>query len=175
MSHLQNYSIKITALATLRNTLIAAGIWLVFQVVLGYLSTQISNPPHILDLSLAYSPEAAYTDFLDTYTDAGRAFYKNAVLVDLFYPVAYAFLFGFLLSFALHNTRFTVCNLLPFFAAFFDYFENLGIFKMLASYPEKLYFWAAWSSVFGGIKWSFIALSVAFMLFFGIKKILKRA
>jgi hypothetical protein len=160
MRHLHNFSIKIAALATLRNTIGSVVLFLVCQILLAQAGKQISEPLHILDFAFAYSPDTAYNEYLSQYSDAAREAYKIAVGVDMFYPIAYATLMAFIMSFVLKNTPFYTLNLLPFFAAFFDYFENTGIFIMLCAYPEKCYFWAIWASIFGAIKWICVAFSI---------------
>jgi hypothetical protein len=175
MNQLHDFSLKITALATVRNTIIAVVLFLIFHILLGKVGSQISQnqyifgcafaySPHILDFAFAYSPDTAYNDYLSQYTDAGRAAYKTMVGIDMFYPIAYATLMAFIMSFILKNTRFYTFNLLPFFAVFFDYFENTGIFAMLLAYPEKCYFWAVFASVFGATKW--ICIGTSFIVYF---------
>jgi hypothetical protein len=174
MNQLHHFSLKITALATVRNTIIAIVLFLLFQILLGKIGSQISQPLHILDFAFAYSPDTAYNDYLSQYTDAGREAYKTVVGIDMFYPIAYATLMAFIMSFILKNTRFYTFNLLPFFAVFFDYFENTGIFAMLLAYPEKCYFWAVFASIFGATKWICIGMSFIVYFTFLFKKITQK-
>ncbi len=159
---------QITALATVSNTILVFLAWGLCQIVLGFFKAKIAASSHqasILDLQFAYSAETAYSDFLDKYTIAARSYYLQAVCVDLIYPIVYSFFLAFLLSFSLKNTKLQHLNILPFAAAFFDYFENAGIVTLLASYPERLLLIASLTSFFGAMKW--IAVFFTLLVLFG--------
>ena len=170
MNQLHHFSLKISAFANRRNTIVTIVLFLLCQILLGKIGSQISQPLRILDCAFAYSPDTAYNDYISKYSDAAREAYKIAVGIDMFYPLIYATLLAFLLSFVLKNTRFYTLNLLPFFASFFDYFENTGIFIMLVTYPEKCYFWAIVASIFGATKWICVATSIVLYFTFLFKK-----
>lgn len=160
-------SLKISQFATTRNILILLTCWIGFQVILAKSSDFIkaeSQGTNVLDLAIGFSADEAYTNYMDKYSEAARAAYLKAACVDLVYPICYGLLFSCLISIGFKQTKFYYLNLLPVFAVFFDYLENIGIFSMLLSYPEKLIFMASWTSVFGGIKWLFAGLSILGMV-----------
>ena len=170
-------SAQITAFATPRNTLLVFVAWLLCQFILGWFTSKMqAEVPHIsvLDLAFGYSAQAAYTDYLDKYTDTVRALCLQAECVDLVYPLVYGLFFACLLTFSTRNTRLARLNIIPFFATFFDYLENIGVFTLLLSLPTKLYGVATYTSIVGGIKWLFVAASLLILLGGLVAKLVRR-
>ncbi|MEY4927499.1 MAG: hypothetical protein RI894_1935, partial [Bacteroidota bacterium] len=148
-------------------TLILFALWLVFQVVLAKAGGAIqaeSGGASVLDLALAYSPDAAYANYLDKYSDAARSIYLKTECLDLLYPLCYGLFFACLLTAAWRGTNYLYLNIVPLIAIIFDYLENIGVFALLLSYPTHLPFMAAWASGFGTIKWALAAASLLLLL-----------
>ena len=169
-------SAQIAEFATLRNTFFVFLAWVLCQVILGWFTAKMqAQVPGIsvLDLGFGYSAEAAYSDYLDKYTDIVRTLCLQAECVDLVYPCVYGLFFACLTTLVWKNTRFEYLNVVPFFATFFDYFENIGVFTLLLSLPSKLLLVASMTSVFGLIKWSFATVSTLAFLVGLVLKLVK--
>ena len=104
-------------------------------------------------MPFGYSVEYA-NNLLSALGETGRhAYLYNQIPIDLFFP----FLFGFgnclLLAYllnkldSLHLGYIYLC-LIPVFASWFDYLENLGILAMLNSYPNTSPFLIQFSNLF---------------------------
>ena len=160
-------SLKLNLLATKRNILILLAIWIVIQVILisadNFIKAE-SSGQGVLDLAFGFSAETAYSEHLDKYSEAARSLYLKVECLDLLYPICYGLLFSCLISLGFSNTKWHSLNLLPIITIFFDYLENIGIFSMLLSYPEKLVFMATWASVFSAIKWIFVVCTILAIL-----------
>jgi hypothetical protein len=116
----------------------------------------------LMDLSFGFTPEKGYT-ILESYGEKGREIYLFVEsFIDILYPIAYTTAFILLLSFLFKKNGWNVglLNLLPLGCLTFDLCENLGIVKMLHAFPEKVDFWANFSSNLGMIKWVFAGLTV---------------
>ena len=92
----------------------------------------------------------------------------------MIYPIIY----GALLLFIMVNLSKTKLSSklkryfisLPMFGIFFDFLENIFIIKMLNNYPEIESNLVCASSLTTSLKWSFIVLSILFILFLLISK-----
>lgn len=120
----------------------------------------------LLDLSFGFTPEKAYS-ILESYGEKGREVYLFVEsFVDIVYPITYTTAFILLLSFLFKKNSWNVgsLNLLPLGCLVFDLCENLGIIKMLNTFPEKANFWANFSSNLGMAKWVFAGITVIVVL-----------
>jgi hypothetical protein len=116
----------------------------------------------LMDLSFGFTPEKGYS-ILESYGEKGREVYLFVEsFIDVLYPFAYTTAFILLLSFLFKKNGWNLgsLNLLPLGCLVFDLCENLGIVKMLNAFPEKVDFWASFSSNLGMIKWVFAGLTV---------------
>ena len=82
---------KIGQFATTRNILILLACWIGFQVILANASAFIqaeSQGTNVIDLALpfSFSAEEAYSNYMDKYSPAARAFYLKVECLDLLYP-----------------------------------------------------------------------------------------
>lgn len=136
-------------------------LFIAFEVFFGIVGGKIeavSNGASVLDLAMAYSPEDAYNLYLNKYSVEGHALYLKAECVDLFFPIAYSCFLALLISLGIKRfpempPQYRLLNLLPFAGGLADYMENIGIFSLLLTYPEKHYNMALWASGFGTLKW----------------------
>ena len=165
---LYRISLFIRRFATGKNVLLSVALFMVFQVILGYFSTQIkaeSQNAGVMDLGFAYTPEEVYTRYLDHYTEKGIALYKIAECVDLVYPMVYAIMLSLMLTWGFSgiispDSPWRLVNVLPFVGADLDYLENIGVFSFLFTHPEKWMFMATWTTVFGTLKWLVVAPAI---------------
>ncbi len=102
---------------------------------------KLSGGQGLLDLKLYYSGHEA-TQILASYGDAGRAFYRNYLIFDFFFPLMYGFGLAWVLTLIARkafgpNSRWMQVNLLPVGIASADYVENLCILLMLQAFPEN--------------------------------------
>lgn len=163
------FSQKLSAIATTRNILILLACWLGFQLVLANASEFIkseSSGTNVIDLAIpfSFSPQEAYTQYLDKYSPVAREFYLKIECLDLLYPICYGLFFSCLISLGFKNTKYHWLNLQPMYAIFFDYLENIGVFTLLLKYPQQDLFMAGWTGIFGGLKWIFAFLSLLAIL-----------
>lgn len=93
-------------------------------------------------MPFGYSEEYV-KELLSTMGEVGRKNYLHHLIpVDLFFPFMFAYsnfiLTGYLLN-RLEAVRdgFKYLCLLPVFASWFDYLENLGVMAMLVKYPDE--------------------------------------
>lgn len=112
---------------------------------------KLSGGPGLLDLKFYYSGQEATTT-LASYGEAGRAFYRNYLIFDFFFPVMYGFGLAWMLTLIARkafgaNSRWMQVNLLPVGIASADYVENLCILWMLTSFPDN----NAWTGTLAGM------------------------
>ena len=97
----------------------------------------------------------------------GRSIYLTQQLpLDMIYPLLFAFAYCLLLAYLLKKwdkfaTPFTYVCLLPLIGGIADYFENIGILRMLNSYPDVTEFVVNTTATFSVIKSS--ATSIYFL------------
>ena len=116
----------------------------------------------LMDLSFGFTPEKGYS-IIESYGKKGREVYLFVeYFIDILYPIAYTAAFILLLSFLFKKNNWNLgsLNLLPLGCLTFDLCENFGIIIMLKAFPEKVDFWATFSSNLGMIKWVFAGLTV---------------
>jgi len=124
----------------------------------------------ILDLMFGFSPEQAYTIISD-YGEAGRSgAIITTAIADSLYPFVYAGLLAFAISWFLKgmpmkSKKWQYLNLLPLTALAFDFAENAGIIAMLAVYPAQAFVIAHIASAAGILKWTFVVISAAALVF----------
>lgn len=135
----------------------------------------------LMDLSFGFTPEKGYS-IIESYGEKGREVYLFvASFIDVLYPIAYTTAFILLLSFLFKKNgwNFGSLNLLPLGCLVFDLCENFGIVKMLEAFPEKVDFWANFSSNLGMLKWVFAGITVIVVLIslvlWGVNALRKKA
>jgi hypothetical protein len=137
-------------------------------VILPYFQKQFDPELNrgLMDLSFGFSAEKGY-NILESYGEKGREVYFFVEsFIDVIYPITYTIAFILLLSFLFkkNNLNLGLLNLLPLGCLIFDLGENFGIVKMLKAFPERVDFWASFSSNVGMVKWVFAALTVLIVL-----------
>ena len=120
------------------------------------------------DMKLGYSYEDILVIF-DTLGTEGLQVWMQAHLLDLLFPLAYAFamVFGLMMELRIafpENKNLRVIALLPILAAFADYVENTIIAAQAVSYPNLSATVIAVASAFTTIKW--ILLYAGFAIIF---------
>jgi hypothetical protein len=144
---------------------------LIYVVFAGYVMPQgakaiqkvCGKKVEILDLQFSYTPERAKA-ILSEYTFLGRCeAAKFELWGDTLYPIAYTFLFLTIMgwvfkSLAVYDFRVRYIHLFPFLVLIADYSENVGIIKMLKTYPNFSDSLVAVSSLFTSLKWSLLAV-----------------
>ncbi len=128
---------RILLLFIIANALYVLMLMVTVPMVIGY-----SGGLPILDLMpLGYDMEYVNTLF-DTLGEEGRSAYLYRQLpVDMVYPLFFAISYSLLMAFVIKGLGkmdsgwFYLC-LLPVFGALGDYAENIGIIRLLQSYPD---------------------------------------
>lgn len=124
----------------------------------------------MLDLMFGFSPEQAYAIISD-YGEAGRSgAILTTAIADSLYPFVYAGLLAFAISWflkgiPLKSKKWQYLNLLPIAALVFDFAENAGIITMISAYPKQYDNIAHMASVAGMLKWTFVVVSAAALVF----------
>ena len=184
---LKRFSAFLYKHATTRNLVIAFALNTLFgAVIMPYCKSQIDpfGYVQVLDLMITgYSAADAYMVF-DVIGAAGRKYYIfTASVVDTVYPITYMFFYSLLLCVLLRlatkeGSALRILCLLPFLAAIFDYFENIGIVIMLSNYPTRLETLATITSVFSMLKWATVAafaiVALGSLIGWGLKAIRKK-
>jgi hypothetical protein len=115
-----------------------------------------TNPEQVLEMVAAYGEQ-------------GRAQYALGELTaDVAYPLAYAFLFGVILSLLFRGKRyvpFRYINLIPVLMLGFDLLENTCIVMLLKSYPAQSVGMAGLCLVFNSLKWITFLLMLSLILY----------
>lgn len=160
--------------ATLRNTLLAAGLWLAFTAVimpLAQLEIERAAPgPSIPDLRFSYTPAALY-ELLDGLAPSGRRMYQLAELTaDVFYPLAREIFFALLL--VRLQRRITGGGfylpwlpLWPLVTLLLDFLENVALTTITQQYPAKMNTLAQIASTLTTLKWCATGVTVLAILF----------
>ncbi|HAJ98974.1 MAG TPA: hypothetical protein DCM62_03005 [Bacteroidales bacterium] len=123
----------------------------------------------IPDLIFGFHVEQAY-DFVASTGKEGRKAYLDTLLwIDSLYPLVYSLFLSLIVGVAFKRIpsglqKLKHLNILPFGAAIADYFENTGLIIVVLSYPTKTAFAAQLASIFGMIKWSIVAVSMAIII-----------
>lgn len=143
-----------------------------------------SDGMKLLDM-LPTGYNAGYVKLLfDTLGEKGRETYLfNQIPIDMVYPFLFGISYCLVLAFFLNKLRkldsflFYFC-LLPIFAGFFDYFENIGIIRMLNNYPnnstsliETTNLFTILKSIFTSI---YFVILIVVMITVGTQKLLKK-
>jgi hypothetical protein len=170
---LKRLSRLISRKANGRSVLIFLGLQLFFSLWVFPFFTRQFGPGEgqsMLDLMFGFSPEQAY-DIISAYGDAGRSgAIITTTIADSIYPFVYAGLLALAISWfhngiPLKNRKWQYLNLLPFAALIFDFAENAGIIAMLAGYPAQAPVIAHIASAAGMLKWTFVVVSTAALVF----------
>ena len=132
----------------------------------------------LFDLSpTGYSYEYAVS-LLEALGVEGRNVYLNLQLpMDFIYPGLFAISYSLLLTWIFGkgyavDSKIFYFTVIPFFAGFFDYLENIGIIQMIKSYPNVPHELVNVSSTFTILKSVFTTIFFI-LLFVGIIKIIK--
>jgi hypothetical protein len=125
---------------------------------------EASAAPSPLDMQPGFTYEAAYSQ-ISQYGEEGVRLYNYFQIVDLFFPLTYAFLFSSIITLVWRkafntNDRLLWVNLIPFAGALCDLLENLGIFGMIRIYPAGFETVALLTSISGIIKFACIGITV---------------
>jgi len=126
-------------------------------IVVPELMTYTGGKPIFNIMPFGYSDEYV-KGVLEMMGEKGRhAYLYHLIPIDLFFPFMFAFsnciLTGYLLS-RLHALRghFIYLCLVPVFASWFDYLENLGVMALLLKFPNDTDAWIQLASFFSVVK-----------------------
>jgi len=119
------------------------------------------------DMKLGYSYEDILVAF-DTLGAEGLQVWMQVHLLDLLFPLGYAFamVFGLMMELRIafpEKRNFRAISLLPIFAAFVDYIENTLIATQAAAYPNLSGTVISIASGFTTIKWILLYAGFAFI------------
>ncbi len=146
-----------------RRTLIAFGVWLGFQGLFAAVSVALGGkpPPDLL----LFADAEALRACLEALGPEGRAAYKYGFAVDTFYPLVYGTLLAGCIALGARALGREALGarvaLLPFFAAGFDWSENVGVMALLAQWPEPSPGLLAAVALFNSAKWGLAFASMA--------------
>ncbi len=150
---------------------------LAFKLVLNKLQ-MCCGTTQIPDTFFHYTPQQLYRLF-QTYGPIGKKWYLIAMGIDFIYPLVYANLLSFLLTFLLRKAfqqevmRCRLCAL-PFAAAFADYVENGLQIYLLLRFPRQMAHVALFSAWITTTKWLLIYSTFLVILVLGGRIITRR-
>ncbi len=154
--------------ANIKNILLLFGLILFFNLIIFPLLFSTNKDLIPLDLRISYSPDEAYT-LLEKYNQTERRnYFVGALTIDLIYPVIYTLFLCFTIFLLHKNIKLAQ---FPIFILISDYIENFGIVIMIFYYPNKLTNIALATSLFTSIKWFFVFVSIAVIIYGLLKKI----
>ena len=123
----------------------------------------------VLDTRINYSLADVNVVFTDMGV-IGRDFYKSTIIpVDMVYPIIYGLFLIILLLFLLKkitviDSKLMFLSLVPIFAVLFDYWENINILNLLATYPNLNPQDVVHGELITRLKWSFASISILLVL-----------
>jgi hypothetical protein len=129
--------------------------------------SNITNGTNVFDFELGYSYEKA-NEMLTAYGAEGREFYLSKIPLDFPFPISYMLCLMGLMTLILKHTPSKKLNkyllLLPVLSMLCDWIENIGIIIMLNNYPNLPEWSVSLASIFGILKWSFVAVSITVVI-----------
>ena len=130
-----------------------------------------------VDLQFCYSPGKAYS-MIESYGDAGRAFYRNYELTgDIIYPIVFALFFGLLIAWLFKRgvtpeSKLHKLCVVPLGAWLFDLLENITIILMISFHPARVIILPWLATAFTMMKW-ILALAAILLVLTGFVLALK--
>lgn len=174
---------SISSLAIPKIVLPLGGLFLFFSLYLfpayqSEINELIGKEFQLLDTRFSYTK----ADVLLTFEEIGakgRAQYKFiSGCIDMIYPIVYGLFLSLLLLMLakkIPNRKGRLLCCIPFIAVLFDYIENASVLRMLNTYPNITDLQIMIGSTATSMKWTFIVLSLLFVIGFGVsawKKVL---
>jgi hypothetical protein len=122
-----------------------------------------------LDSDPCYDSEEAYA-LIRKFDSPSRQLYAwTEITVDMIFPIIYSLLLSLLIIYIFqkssNKTTYESLAMLPFIAMLFDYCENVLIAVMLFDYQREHFALARVASLATKLKFSFLAVSLAAILF----------
>jgi hypothetical protein len=122
----------------------------------------------IPDIAIISNGNNLYSLF-QSYGESGRSFYNYIQLVDAFYPLFYGLFFLSVIVFYFkrllpEQSPLRYLIVVPYITVISDYSENLTIFIMNRTYPEKFGIIQDISFFVSSLKWIFFIISVVIIL-----------
>jgi|GEM_PF-4940735 len=117
----------------------------------------------ILDLSVGYSSDFAY-ERLNSFENGADIYFKIRAL-DFFFPIAYAFTLS-ILSSSIYRKKYEDADnyrwilIVPFFAAAFDYIENIMLVILYRSLPAQYTAAASVLNIVSILKFGLLGFSI---------------
>lgn len=129
---------------------------------------QTMPPNLVLDLKFAYSAPEAYQILRNMGEEMRNDYLKCLLIYDIPYMLIYTTLFIKFFNFLWKGYQFHIFCL---GVLFFDFFENLTIYRMIIVFPDYSSFLGISASFFTSTKWVLVGIVVALMLIGALKKI----
>lgn len=146
-------------------------LFIVFRIITPEFE-KLTGGLQIPDIAIISNSSNLYSLF-QSYGESGRSYYNYIQLVDAFYPVFYGLFFLSVIVF--YNERlfskqspFRYLTLLPYITVISDYSENLTIFIMNRTFPEKFGIIQDISFFVSSMKWIFFIASAIVILIWTI-------
>jgi hypothetical protein len=170
---------KVLLLFVLTNLVYAFMLLVTIPKVMGF-----SKGMKLLDmLPTGYNIE--YVNLLfNTLGEKGRETYLfNQIPIDMIYPFLFGISYCLVLAFFLNKLKkldsfLVYLCLLPVFAGIFDYFENIGIIRMLSNYPNNSNFLIETTNLFTVLKSIFTSIYfvvlIVVLVTVGVQKIFNK-
>ena len=169
MESLKNFLYK---KADAKHLLICGILFIIFNILIfPYLQNRIdpTGEHPMLDLLFGYSMQKALF-ILDAIGEEGRSAYLiTTSAADMLYPLVYALLLSFIISWMLKKLMLedgilTYLVFLPFLIMIFDFLENSAIIMMLVSFPylsERTVFFGSYAGMAKWVSTGIVLLVIA--------------
>ena len=171
---------KIKMIGSLRNIIIFSILFIVVECIFSFSLlphfATITGGERIIDMKIFYSYEEVYST-INAYGQDGINYYEKIQLLDLIFPLTYAFAFSSVIARLFNRVnevseKAQLVILIPFITALLDYIENLGIFIMLRLHPHRYFIVALITNIITVLKFTgFVAFIfiIIFLFFFSLK------
>lgn len=164
-----------TRFVTARNMLIVTAVYIVFPLfflprALRSLQEASGKTDYVpLDLRPGFTSDQAWQALDLLGTDGREVYWFSQMTMEVIYPLAYGLFFAFVLVFLFSQAggmfvRMTAVAWVPLVGSVFDWFENIGIIKLIGAFPERADGWAQFASVSGQAKWLFSGITLLYVM-----------
>lgn len=161
----------LTGWVTPRRTVALVLAWAAFQGLFVWAGSQsppnAGGPPDFLVFASVDELRAC----LEALTEAGRAAYVRTCAIDMVYPLVYG---GLLVAVLALLSRTSRLLWLPVVAVVFDYVENVGFLRAMATWPEPSNTVLSIATVANSVKWSAAAAALFAIVALGVRRLVTR-
>lgn len=176
---MKKFSNKLYRVASTKIVIISIAVFVLFLAIAAPLASnymdEVTNGAPAPDTTFDYEAEDLLQMAQDYGLEGRRAYIIMRFTFDLAFPFVYLFFLVAastkLLSYLPKSSRFRCFNIIPFFAAFFDFAENILTATVMGMYPKEATFAAQIAPYASMIKWAFVGISFALVAVLAVYRV----